>query len=706
MIKCKLHVVDLAHKPSFTALSYVWGDPTAQAVIWLSDEPLRVTKNAWEALNRLRTTFSPLRIWVDAICIDQTNASEKLRQIPLMSEIYSSAERVYIWLGEADKTTTKAMRHLRSGALYRPGRASRTVADLVQSPMDTVESASLVPTGSRMRLWLLFHFWIRKVIFRRKLYLHADLLQLFSRSWIKRVWTLQEVLLARDPVFVCGKETLSWFSFLCAAETLEFYRTGPRRYHLWRTPLITHGLDIPPDFEPWLQLARIWKAWHGHSIDETKPASPPDLTCRSIEDADICVSQQQEAPLLAPGSSHLSQTADAAPRSGIPGTRRTLLDAHAHEIAKVHLSWGARYSRSFSVLICIPLLGIVITIAILTAVGVVSRVALASLPPILFFLIRSILTLGWTYKPRSVSHYERRVPWKLTLMTQIATRECTIREDSYYGVLGIIQSDSLGKSDNIVAASRDRRQAFRSLCLDLIRWHGSLDYLLYLSDHDQPPATPSWVVQWHLADSMWSTYLHRYDLYVEDPVQGAPGTSVERSASGAVAGATPASEPWHFWNWVAGHELRVRAVILDEVTWTIRTNPMERPKGQKRRLYQAMSGCATAQPISLESIKASVLALAALGKSNIIERAIEDRRALVLYHASEVRVFGMAAPNVQIGDYLALISGLSLPMILRRAGSDSRGKYRVVGPVFIPALNEGQAWTEKNKQKLEMIVLV
>lgn len=40
-----------------------------------------------------------LFIWIDAICIDQSDSTEKATQVPLMSEIYRQALQVNVWLG-------------------------------------------------------------------------------------------------------------------------------------------------------------------------------------------------------------------------------------------------------------------------------------------------------------------------------------------------------------------------------------------------------------------------------------------------------------------------------------------------------------------------------------------------------------------------------------------------------------------------------
>jgi ABC-type uncharacterized transport system substrate-binding protein len=46
---------------------------------------------------------------VDAICINQSDKTEKAQQIPLMAEIYARASRVIVWLGEEEKESNQAL---------------------------------------------------------------------------------------------------------------------------------------------------------------------------------------------------------------------------------------------------------------------------------------------------------------------------------------------------------------------------------------------------------------------------------------------------------------------------------------------------------------------------------------------------------------------------------------------------------------------
>jgi hypothetical protein len=86
----------------YEALSYCWGDANDCVDIFINRRPIRVTRNCAEALEHLRNRTVVRTLWVDAVCIDQSSNDEKALQIPLMGQIYESAEQVLVWLGIAD----------------------------------------------------------------------------------------------------------------------------------------------------------------------------------------------------------------------------------------------------------------------------------------------------------------------------------------------------------------------------------------------------------------------------------------------------------------------------------------------------------------------------------------------------------------------------------------------------------------------------
>jgi hypothetical protein len=91
----------------YEALSYCWGDATNCKKILVKDRDntnyreLEVTINLFSALQRLRDPMLPRTLWIDAICINQSDLLERGQQVQLMATIYASASQVLVWLGDS-----------------------------------------------------------------------------------------------------------------------------------------------------------------------------------------------------------------------------------------------------------------------------------------------------------------------------------------------------------------------------------------------------------------------------------------------------------------------------------------------------------------------------------------------------------------------------------------------------------------------------
>jgi Heterokaryon incompatibility protein (HET) len=71
--------------------------------IIVDGRPVIVGKNLEKALRTLREipeVKNGVRVWVDALCINQSNISEKNVEVKRMGDIYKKAERVVSWLGD------------------------------------------------------------------------------------------------------------------------------------------------------------------------------------------------------------------------------------------------------------------------------------------------------------------------------------------------------------------------------------------------------------------------------------------------------------------------------------------------------------------------------------------------------------------------------------------------------------------------------
>jgi hypothetical protein len=77
--------------------------------------PLRITRNCEAALRQLRFCDRLSTLWVDDLCIDQASGEDKESQLPLMKDIFESAERVVLWIGLPTKTTKSAVNQIEAG---------------------------------------------------------------------------------------------------------------------------------------------------------------------------------------------------------------------------------------------------------------------------------------------------------------------------------------------------------------------------------------------------------------------------------------------------------------------------------------------------------------------------------------------------------------------------------------------------------------
>jgi hypothetical protein len=105
VLACDLRLVDIDNAPPYSAISYVWGDPTSKSSMVCHGQPLGITSNLSDALQQLRNEHAHKYLWADAICINQSDEAERSQQVSLMGDIYKKASDVFVWLGLEDSRT-------------------------------------------------------------------------------------------------------------------------------------------------------------------------------------------------------------------------------------------------------------------------------------------------------------------------------------------------------------------------------------------------------------------------------------------------------------------------------------------------------------------------------------------------------------------------------------------------------------------------
>jgi len=164
----------------YEALSYTWGTKKHGRPVLLFEESIEITENLYIALQNLRRKDHERIIWVDALCIDQSNLGERTQQVSLMGSIYKKAWNVIIWLGQPWNDC-----HLAVDYLEQLGRDINLHLNPSQTPHVTTSGLNI-----------------------DSLQLQAALKQFFDFAWWSRVWTVQEWVLAQNTVFQCGQHYL------------------------------------------------------------------------------------------------------------------------------------------------------------------------------------------------------------------------------------------------------------------------------------------------------------------------------------------------------------------------------------------------------------------------------------------------------------------------------------------------------------------
>ena len=218
-LSCKLHVVSLDTEPRYTALSYVWGDSTSKEDIIVNGSTIPVTKNLRSALQHIRklwqTSFperspSEMRIWADAICINQHDLAERSSQVMIMDQVYSSSEQVMAWLGSEDEQVPLALETL--NLMAHKFRDAGWNLDTLSSLRWLAKIPSLLETGQtrphQNARWEAISFLNRLPYWRR-------------------VWTFQEQALAPSLIFFCPSTSVHGFEIFEACLTFSNLRLRP-----------------------------------------------------------------------------------------------------------------------------------------------------------------------------------------------------------------------------------------------------------------------------------------------------------------------------------------------------------------------------------------------------------------------------------------------------------------------------------------------
>jgi hypothetical protein len=214
-LRCVLQHANLQQGPTYEALSYTWADAKGddslckKILCGFSGSTISITTNCEAALLLLRKEDADRPLWVDAICIDQSNVLERNHQVKNMIAIFRSAVRVLVYLGQGNPNLDRLVDY---------------ISDDVSGHLPKA----------------------------------FDFMSLFRNRWFQRVWIIQEVAVAKDVLVVYGGKRMSWddlivhshlFLRIMAKHSLPLVLPPVMSYGLQQTATDScqlHGVRFPP----------------------------------------------------------------------------------------------------------------------------------------------------------------------------------------------------------------------------------------------------------------------------------------------------------------------------------------------------------------------------------------------------------------------------------------------------------------------------
>lgn len=180
----------------FETVSYTWGDPVRVSNLPISGDDgeiighIALTANLTEALPRLTSYSTTKLLWIDQLCINQSDSEERGVQVGMMDRIYKASVTTLIWLGPGDEDSRLAKEWLDTTEMLAQQSGDRARVD-PQSPTYHADTRSN---------------WLSKLFSRpdADAMLLPAIYRFLHRPWFSRGWVVQELLLSDDAAFLAG----------------------------------------------------------------------------------------------------------------------------------------------------------------------------------------------------------------------------------------------------------------------------------------------------------------------------------------------------------------------------------------------------------------------------------------------------------------------------------------------------------------------
>lgn len=205
-IACEFFHYPLDEAPPYSTLSYTWGSPDLDETetAFCADSSLSIQPNlsAWIHTHGIFLAGQGHLFWIDQLCIDQSNISERGNQVRLMKEIYAKSSKLFVWLGPGSDESTLALETM--------DRAGRVLHDVYRNPHrhSFEEYYAMGFPKPDVAAW-------------------GAVYRLFEKPYFQRVWVQQEIVASvlYEIVLQCGTVSIPWIGLENTAFAMTYAKS-------------------------------------------------------------------------------------------------------------------------------------------------------------------------------------------------------------------------------------------------------------------------------------------------------------------------------------------------------------------------------------------------------------------------------------------------------------------------------------------------
>jgi hypothetical protein len=556
---------------------------------------------------------------------------------------------------------------------------------------------------------------------------------LLNRPWIQRAWTWQELVLARKAVIICGSKALAWDRFLLAISVVELCCQHLEKPSFGRDPTLDSMMGRL------VVSSSAYQKANKHFLENQNLPNLGNLKSWCF---------LAECWLRFGRTSTINE--EEAPK------RLTFLDYH-FKIYSNDTNMGIWFGLFF---------GAAVIAGTIILKGYFSPAPLLGVITLIGFIIHTInyIRIGLRLREDTKDYCE--LPMAFAIIPVLRTRKATDPRDICYGFYGVLQAEGLSNlpSPNY---QKDPRTVFGEFFLYLIQWERkALVLLLDCCNYEEPSWSPDWQ---EASRQSWldEAYFFGNSATSATPAS-VPFFDVTDNKLGLFVYGTQVGQAGVVWTGrdmvandltIADADVNNLSILLEWIQTGLRHRSgqatsisledqvqifealeKEVTKAISTRLFRLPNGFATwlrvIEPYAVgsETPKTEIavqqdadISTTRLGGSGSVVRcygellasgeALEYHRKICNSIAHQRRLFIHSGPGrfrfgagslpTKVDDIVCLISGLPVPMILRKAGvskpftrkrrEGSAEAFLVIGPAFIPGMMKGEMWPRRNQ---------